>query len=141
MIRDAETEAAYRKVAAHRKGMKKERRKSPAPVDKRQRQPRKREPGFLAFLRRQPCTFAGPNCEGRIDPAHIRMHKPGELPTGGGRKSDDDRCVPLCRKCHDEQHDGEVRFWATRGKDPFEVAAELYRRYQSPLDEGIGGGG
>lgn len=43
-----------------------------------------------------------------------------------GRKPDDWATVPLCRRCHSEQHSGaEKEFWAVRGIDPLRVAAAL----------------
>lgn len=100
-----------------------------------QRRPRKREPGYLAFLRRQPCSVRlephGLGCSGPIDAAHIRSHKPGELPTGAGRKPDDQRAVSLCRAHHEQQHSvNEIRFWARYGKNPFEVAERQYQEYK-----------
>lgn len=97
---------------------------------------RVRDNGYLAWLRRQPCvigarvrTFA---CEGPIEACHIRMHKPGERPTGMQRKPDDARATPMCRLHHRLQHSmNEREFWANARLDPFDTAAALYIRYQS----------
>lgn len=91
---------------------------------------RVRDNGYLAYLRRQPCVACHrvPPC----DPAHIRTHKRGELPTGLGRKPDDRRATSLCRACHDRQHAmRELDFWAGLGLDPFEVAERLFAAYQA----------
>lgn len=96
---------------------------------------RVRDPGFLAFLRRQPCSVRiephGLGCGGPVQAAHIRTSLPGEPPTGLQRKPNDDRCTSLCAKHHEQQHSmNEMRFWAMHGKDPFQVAASLYAKYQ-----------
>lgn len=98
------------------------------------------EPLYLAFLRRQRCAIAGRNghrCEGAVQAAHIRAHKPGERPTGLQRKPDDRRATPLCALAHHQQHHAhvdEVRWWASYGLDPFEVADEHYARYEGGND-------
>lgn len=89
---------------------------------------RKREPAYLAFLRRQRCfsCLQAPPC----DAAHIRMHKPGERPTGLARKPDDSRAVPLCRSCHMRQHSmSEAAFWHDLASNPFSTAAYFYSRF------------
>lgn len=96
---------------------------------------RVRDPGFLAFLRRQPCAVRGRNghvCEGRIEAAHIRTHKPGEPPTGLQRKPSDRRATGLCSLAHRQQHEtNEARWWASYGLDPFAVAETLFAAYQA----------
>lgn len=94
----------------------------------RQREPRKLDPGYLAFLRKQPCcvchrvgAFFNP-----IDPAHIRIGL-----FAMQMKPDDAKCTPLCREDHDAQHafGDEQAWWHLTGLDPFEVAAKLYAEY------------
>jgi hypothetical protein len=102
---------------------------------------RVRDLGFLAFLRRQPCTLAGyPGhvCSGRIEAAHIRFASAadGKPLTGMQTKPDDRYCVPLCSGAHtsgaDAQHrSGERAWWAAHGLDALATAAALYARYQS----------
>lgn len=47
--------------------------------------------------------------------------------TGMGIKPDDKYTVPLCSKCHREQHSGdEGLYWAVRGKDPVKISLALY---------------
>lgn len=92
------------------------------------------EPDYLAWLRRQRCAIAGRKghvCEGPIQAAHIRTHKPGEPPTGLQRKPDDARCTSLCALAHRQQHEtNEARWWASYGLDPFEVATDLHARFE-----------
>lgn len=96
-----------------------------------QRQPRVRDPAYLAFLRKQPCACCGaaPPC----DAAHIRT---GNLDLGKpftGRMLPDDKwATPLNHRHHMRQHDhkaGEMGFWHEVGKDPFAIAQALYARY------------
>lgn len=140
MITDAELRAARSVIraankqrAAARPKVKRERRVEH--VNVKADRGRVRDTGYLAYLRRQPCSVGnqwGAYCEGRIDPAHIRTHKPGELPTGLSRKPDDRRCTSLCRHHHDEQHGmNEMAFWRRYGLDPFEVAERLFAAYQA----------
>lgn len=115
------------------------------PVNPKKDRGRVREPAFLAFLRRQPCSvrqLSGLGCEGPIQAAHIRSHKPGELPTGMGRKPDDRRCTSLCAKHHAEQHaTNELRWWARYGLDPFAVAEALYARFLAAVPQKQGAEG
>jgi hypothetical protein len=104
----------------------------------RQRQPRIRDDGFLAFLRTLPCCVCGraPKSEA----AHIRMAalELGKANPGMAAKPDDRHAVPLCSWCHrdapDAQHKGSERaFWDRLEIDPFAVAARLYARYTASL--------
>lgn len=93
-----------------------------------------REPGFLAFLRRQPCAVGPIGCDGPVEAAHIRYGLPGEPPTGLQRKPSDTRAVPLCRRHHregpDSQHAANERVWWARHRiDPMRLAGELYVEY------------
>lgn len=61
-----------------------------------------RDAGYLAWVRTLPCGFC-------------RAARPSEahhvVPSGGGRmgkKTDDDRTVPVCRVCHSRIHAGEI---------------------------------
>lgn len=98
---------------------------------------RVRDNGYLAFLRRQPCSvghiYGFTRCSGHIDAAHIRTHKPGGRPTGMQRKPDDCRATSLCRRHHTEQHDAgnELRWWQGYGLDPFETAERLFAAYEA----------
>lgn len=101
----------------------------------RQRQPRLRDPGFLAFVRRQPCCRCGASPS---EAAHLRMGSRArdKRPTGMSEKPDDRWANPLCAGCHRNdpgaQHRvGEVAFWPRVGIDPFEHASALWRLYHS----------
>lgn len=65
-------------------------------------------------------------CSGPIDPHHV-------IPKGGGKvgsKVDDRRCVPLCRKHHDEAQSGRDNFEAKYGiLFEYEIL-ELQKRYK-----------
>lgn len=96
---------------------------------------RVREPGYLAFLRRQACTVAHlGGCEGHMDAAHLRFSdfKVGRTNPGKGLKSHDRWAVSLCRKHHTEQHmaGDERRWWAGTGLDPNEEADRLHAAYR-----------
>jgi hypothetical protein len=96
-----------------------------------QRQPRKREPAFLAFLRRQPCCVGPLGCSGSVEAAHIRFGRPGSGNAGMQRKPDDRDAVPLCRGHHrdgpDAQHrTNERAWWAAHGIDPHAYADVLH---------------
>lgn len=48
--------------------------------------------------------------------------------TGMGEKPDDKWAVPLCRKCHMEQHRyNELAWWDFHRKNPFKIAMQLYK--------------
>jgi hypothetical protein len=102
-----------------------------------QRKPRVQEPGYLAFLRRQPCEARHlGGCCGRIDPAHLRFSDigVGRINPGKGRKSDDRWALSLCRKHHDEQHaHGNERAWweSVVRRDPSALAIERHAAYRS----------
>jgi hypothetical protein len=96
------------------------------------REPRIRDNAFLAFLRQKPCVACGHRPPS--DPAHIRMNseKYGKRSLGGAEKAHDFWCTPLCRRCHDQQHSmSERAFWRQLGKNPFTIAMELYRIFQT----------
>jgi hypothetical protein len=99
----------------------------------RQKQPRKRNPAYLAWVRLQGCS-CGCNAPPKSDAAHIRsgsIHYGKEYP-GLQRRPDDSWCVPLARACHMRQHDqGELQFWEARGKDPFYLALRYNALYKA----------
>lgn len=93
----------------------------------KQRQPRKKSEGHLAFLRTLSCTVCG-DCT-RIEAAHIRMASPlhGKRETGKAEKPSDMFAVPLCTWHHELQHRvGEDRFWGARRIDPHTLALVLF---------------
>ncbi len=94
----------------------------------RQRRPREKNDGHLAFIRELPCCVclkAGPS-----DPAHLRSasSRHGKRSTGMGEKASDKWTVPLCREHHDAQHarGDEQAWWAEVRIDPFVLALSLY---------------
>ena len=103
------------------------------------REERELAPGFLAYLRRQPCEAAHlGNCAGPIEAAHIRFSDgPGRRNPGAGRKNHDRHANPLCRRHH--QHDQHKRneraFWASVGKDAYERAAAHYAAFLGDTDD------
>ena len=70
---------------------------------------------YLAFVRLRDCCLCRTN--GPSDPHH---HGSG---SGVGRKVDDYRAVPLCRRCHDEHHAGSGS--SRLGMDAGEMALRL----------------
>jgi hypothetical protein len=118
--------------ARQRKLAKQERPKKVAPTAAGQREPRVRNSGFLAFLRRQPCLRCG---HPKSDAAHIRHAPPGSgwRYVGKAEKPNDlGRAVPLCRVCHEMQHRmNEARFWSdVLHLDPVETATRYANAYQ-----------
>lgn len=92
----------------------------------RQRQPRQVDAKHLAAVRRLPCMICR---QSPCDAAHIRMsdwlHEKSH--TGRGQKPDDKWSVPLCHRCHMDQHTrGERVWWEAQRIDPIAVAIELY---------------
>lgn len=103
-----------------------------------QRERRETDPGFLAYLRRQPCEAARlGGCSGPIEAAHIRYsdarhgHNPGMQ-----RKNHDRHANPLCRfhHQHDQHRRSERAFWTSVGKDAYETAAAHYAAYSRPQE-------
>ena len=81
----------------------------------------------LKFIRQFPCLVCGDNTS--TEAAHIRYADPKYLKpiTGIGTKPPDCFTVPLCGKCHREQHRGsEKKYWEVVGIDPIYVALRLH---------------
>jgi len=101
----------------------------------RRREPRETDPGFLAYLRRQPCAAREMGgCDGPIEAAHIRYADAASGARGPGmqRKAHDRHANPLCRHHHQhDQHKGAERlFWDRVGVDAYECAARHYATYR-----------
>lgn len=82
-----------------------------------------RDAKHLRFIRLLMCLKCG--IGSLIQAAHVRKFSY----CGGGRKPSDDRAVPLCAKCHAEQHRiGEISFWGSEDKvrRVIEAGKELY---------------
>jgi Putative HNHc nuclease len=104
----------------------------------KQKRPRVEDKQHLAWIRTLICCICG---KPGSDPAHIRSSNAiyGKPETGGQAKASDKWTVPLCRVHHDEQHDttlelsdtrkentAELRWWASKGIDPFGLALALH---------------
>ena len=98
----------------------------------RQRNPRVREPKYLAWLRLQGCA-CGCKSPPPSDAAHLRSaslkhHK--EI-TGLGTKPSDQWALPLRHDHHMAQHafGDEILWWGMHGIRPHELALRYYCRY------------
>lgn len=95
----------------------------------RQREPRQRDERHLDYIRSLPCCICG-----GIDTeaAHLRVGSTeyNKRSTGMAEKPSDHWCLPLCNRHHREQHDAgdELKFWASKGIDPFLLAISLRQR-------------
>lgn len=105
-----------------------------------QRQPRERDAGYLAWLRRLPCiagVMGRTDCEGAVQAAHVRFsaHGKGRNP-GLGSKNHDRHANPLCAFHHlqDQHTRSEIAFWADLGVDAYDLSAALYAAYQAGED-------
>jgi hypothetical protein len=93
----------------------------------RYRQPRERDGDHLKFIRQLPCLCCGNNIE--TEAAHIRFadRTVCKRQTGKGEKPDDAFTVPLCGRCHREQHDmNERECWKRTGIDAIKAALALW---------------
>jgi len=100
-----------------------------------QRQERETDPGFLAYLRRQPCEAAHlGGCAGPIQSAHIRYADAarGAREPGMQRKNHDRHANPLCEAhhIHDQHRRRERDFWSSLGKDAYDTAAGHFAAYR-----------
>lgn len=130
-----------KEAAARRRA---ERRAMVARVGKRasgQRQPRERDAGYLAFLRRLPCiagVMGATDCSGATQAAHLRFSDAarGRLNPGMASKSHDRHATPLCEHHHlrDQHVRQEQAFWNDLGIDPGDLSAALYAAYQAGED-------
>jgi len=68
---------------------------------------------YVDWLKTQPCC--NPRCKGfggDVVPAHQRILGRG----GVGMKPPDEDALPLCVRCHHEEHRGAVTFWGCKDK-------------------------
>jgi hypothetical protein len=95
----------------------------------RQREPRHKDAKRLAWLRTQPCVVCGAI---NTEAAHIRVGSinHGKRSTGMAEKPSDKWTLSLCNRCHREQHafGDELKWWASKGLDPFMLAIALKER-------------
>jgi hypothetical protein len=93
----------------------------------RQRQPRKKDPRYLAWLRTMPCLLCGDNVS--VEACHVRKADLArdKRQTGAGEKPDDRWALPMCGTHHRYSHHmGEPAFWILVGVDPINVCIVLY---------------
>lgn len=91
------------------------------------KRPRQHNESHLNFVRGLPCLVCLNNIE--TEAAHLRFgdHRAAKRQTGMQEKPSDCWTVPLCGRCHRDQHAmGEHKFWFDRGIDPIFVAATLF---------------
>lgn len=89
---------------------------------------RQHDEKHLAFVRGLACIVCGDNTA--TEAAHVRLADPGaaKRPTGMQEKPDDCWTLPMCGRCHREQHGTNERtFWASLGIDPIFVCLALKR--------------
>lgn len=130
-----EPERERQKIA--RAKARRERAKAVDRSDKRQRQPRKKEPAYLAWVRRLPCIagIVEGGCSGPIEAAHVRYSdaKAGRVNSGMQQKPDDLWTAPLCNAHH--QHDQHLRaeraFWGRLGIDPGALCPALHAAFEA----------
>jgi hypothetical protein len=95
----------------------------------RYRHPRERDEKHLKFIRGLPCLCCGNDIE--TEAAHIRFADRSvcKRETGMAEKPDDAFTIPLCGRCHREQHAaGDERgFWRKQGIDVIRVALALWK--------------
>lgn len=89
--------------------------------------PRRRDEKHLAFLRTLRCLVCLDNTS--VEAAHLRYSdiRAAKFNPGVGQKPHDYWTVPLCSRCHREQHEQkEEMFWDHAMIDPLFVAMALY---------------
>lgn len=93
----------------------------------RQRMPRAKNDAHLDFIRSLECVSCGDDTS--TEAAHLRSDSLefGKRHTGMGEKPADAWTLPLCGRCHREQHKGnELNFWTNLGVNPFVLALSLF---------------
>lgn len=91
------------------------------------RSPRIKSEAHLAFVRTLPCTWCGDDTS--TEAAHVRFgdDRAAKRPTGKGEKPHDRWAIPLCGKCHREQHTmSERKWWDEKGIDPIFICLALW---------------
>lgn len=93
----------------------------------RLKRPREKNDAHLDFVRALPCCVCGDNTA--TEAAHLRIGNLdyGKRHTGFQEKPHDMWALPLCGRCHREQHRGkELNFWSNFGVNPFVLCLSLY---------------
>lgn len=146
-LRDPVTREAYAIVRADKARQRKERKEADrqhirAIVESKapnKRQPRERDNGYLAFLRRLPCVACvklGGSC-GPTQAAHLRFSDAarGRINSGMQQKPSDRWATPLGAGHHAEQHAGNERaFWDRLGIDAGDLCEALYAAFLAGHD-------
>lgn len=91
------------------------------------KRPRQKDDKHLDFIRSLPCVCCGNDIE--TEAAHLRAAAPqyGKRYTGKSEKPSDKWTLPLCGRCHRQQHDiGEIQFWEANRINPFILAMSLF---------------
>lgn len=142
-IAPPEVRAARELLARHRKAQRLARPKPVLPLQgDGQRQPRVREPLYLAWIRRLPCAGGAlGDCGGPIEAAHVRFSdaSTGRRNPGMQSKPSDRLSVPLCTNHHraapNSQHSmNESRFWAILQINPSMLMRDLSECYDKNGD-------
>ncbi len=96
---------------------------------------RVRSEKYRAHVRSFPCLA----CEGPASDAH---HLRFAQDRGIGLKVSDEFCVPLCRKCHTDNHKygDELIWWYLIGVDPLPWAHKTWKEWKDD-DKGVGSTG
>lgn len=105
----------------------------------RQREPRRRDPAYLKWVRRLPCV--GCACAGIAKYGVEAAHYKGPIAAHGWREAgisergDDVRCLGLCPACHrgpkGEHMSGQRRYWDSLGICPACLALSLRSAYEA----------
>lgn len=110
------------------------------PLAKEQRQPRKKDPAYLQFIRTLPCAVAHlGGCSGKVEAAHVRFSDAahGKLNPGLQAKPDDRPwTAPLCHGHHNggpkAQHAAKERaWWEAAGVDVLPLCLALSAAYEA----------
>lgn len=107
------------------------------PSGEGQRQPRERDNGYLAFLRRQPCRIGlvrPGTCVGPVEACHVRYGDAarGKVNPGLQCKPADKWATSCCAGHHREQHaaGNERAWWERYGLDGLDQAERQFAEYQ-----------
>lgn len=103
----------------------------------RQRQPRRKDEGYLAFVRERSCVISGRR---PVEAAHLRTayRLLVKREAGTAAKPSDLWCLPLAQDLHREQHKvgDELAFWRSHNIDnPFQLCLAIYAAYNLDDDE------
>lgn len=95
--------------------------------------PRQEDGAHLAFIRTLPCVVCQNNIQ--TEAAHLRSDNLefGKRSTGMQQKPSDMWTLPLCSRCHRDQHSSnEKNFWGNQGINPWVLALSLFAASGDP---------